>query len=516
MTVKFLARLLLLAGLLLKVASGEAQAAHYYDVTSPSFGAACDGSTDDTNAFAAAIAAAAAAEGTIEVPLGRTCRIGGTLNFDQTHGICLVGGTGASALPFGGNPLPRLVFTGSTGPLISFGGSLGFCVKDLFLQYTNASFSGIFLAGAFSAYATFQNLLIGSTSSGPNTASCLISLNTVIDSVVDRVHFDNAQLAVCGTNGQPSDFSNNITIRNSFFEGRTISAAMIQNPGQAWTIGPNNYFGGNPTVLSTFSCDTVSFIGNVVVGLTSGDLLSINHDCSLSVRGNIFRGNSNMTAISMRLGKLIAEGNTFEGVTAFSVSGSSGSCQPTGTSIVNADIGANSYVNSNPGSLFPQAPSMFSIGQGTSICGDVRSAGSLQGNGNAAIGGNVTVGGILVKKAGAFKIDHPLDPEHKYLSHSFVESPEMKNIYDGIVTLDENGEALVRMPDYFEALNQDFHYLLSCIGEYAPVFIAQEIKRNAFRVAGGRPGLKVSWMVSGVRHDAYANAHPVKVEEDKP
>ena len=47
--------------------------------------------------------------------------------------------------------------------------------------------------------------------------------------------------------------------------------------------------------------------------------------------------------------------------------------------------------------------------------------------------GNVDVNGTLTKDAGSFKIDHPLDPANKYLSHSFVESPDMKNIYDGVV-----------------------------------------------------------------------------------
>jgi hypothetical protein len=517
MTTKLLATLVLLAGLALGVTSGEAQVPpHYYDVTT--FGAACDGSTDDTGAFAAAIAKAAVTEGTIEVPAGKTCRIGGTLNFDNTHGICLAGGSGAPAVSSGDAPFPRLVFTGSAGPLISFAGAGGLCVKNLYLQQTNSSFSGIFFEGAGAAYATFQNLVVR----GANTTSCLISLNRVIDSLVDRVHFDNAQVAICGTIDQHSDFSNNITIRNSYFAGQTIGGTMIQNPGAAWTIGSGNYFvlgsgPTGPTVLSTLDCLAISFIGNVVTGSTSGDLLSLPSDCSLIVRGNIFRGNSHMTAIgNMRLGTLVAEGNTFEGVTAFSVSGSSGNCQPTGPSIVNADIGANWYVNSKQGSLFPQAPSMFTTGQGTVVCGDLTSVGSFQANGSVNFGGNLTVGGTLAKKAGAFKIDHPLDPTHKYLSHSFVESPEMENIYDGIVTLDENGEAVVKMPDYFEALNQDFHYHLSCIGGYAPVFIAQEMAGNAFRIGGGKPGLNVSWMVSGTRHDTYANAHRVKVEEDKP
>jgi hypothetical protein len=39
--------------------------------------------------------------------------------------------------------------------------------------------------------------------------------------------------------------------------------------------------------------------------------------------------------------------------------------------------------------------------------------------------GNVHVAGTLTKTGGAFKIDHPLEPETRYLSHSFVESPDM-------------------------------------------------------------------------------------------
>ena len=56
--------------------------------------------------------------------------------------------------------------------------------------------------------------------------------------------------------------------------------------------------------------------------------------------------------------------------------------------------------------------------------------------------GNVQVTGNLSKGGGSFKIDHPLDPENKYPT-SFVESPDMKNIYDGNVTTDANGEATV-------------------------------------------------------------------------
>jgi len=121
----------------------------------------------------------------------------------------------------------------------------------------------------------------------------------------------------------------------------------------------------------------------------------------------------------------------------------------------------------------------------------------------------------LFKVSGFFKIDHPLDPANKYLKHSFVESPDMKNIYDGVVIMDQNGEAIVKMPDWFDALNCDFRYQLTCIGGFANVYIAEEIADNQFKVAGGTPGLKVSWQVTGIREDAYVKMHPMVVEENK-
>jgi hypothetical protein len=131
-------------------------------------------------------------------------------------------------------------------------------------------------------------------------------------------------------------------------------------------------------------------------------------------------------------------------------------------------------------------------------------------------GGNVQIQGNLTKSSGSFKIDHPLDPENKYLYHSFVESPDMKNIYDGTVTLDEKGEAVVPMPDYFSALNQDFRYQLTAVGAPAPnLYVAQKVKDNHFKIAGGKPGMEVSWQVTGIRHDAYARDHRIAVEEDK-
>jgi len=130
--------------------------------------------------------------------------------------------------------------------------------------------------------------------------------------------------------------------------------------------------------------------------------------------------------------------------------------------------------------------------------------------------GNVHVHGRLTKSTGSFKIDHPLDPENKYLYHSFVESPDMMNIYNGNIVLDAKGEATVELPDWFDALNRDFRYQLTAIGAPGPnLYIVEEISNNRFKIAGGTAGMKVSWQVTGIRQDAYANAHRIPVEEMK-
>ena len=151
---------------------------------------------------------------------------------------------------------------------------------------------------------------------------------------------------------------------------------------------------------------------------------------------------------------------------------------------------------------------------------------NLTNTGNAVYLGTRSLGGDffgevffhnhISKLGGGFQIDHPLDPANKYLSHSFVESPDMKNIYDGMVVLDASGEAEVKLPDWFEALNSDFRYQLTCLGGYAPVYIAGEIHDHSFTIAGGRAGMKISWQVTGTRQDAWANAHRVRVEIEKP
>jgi hypothetical protein len=149
--------------------------------------------------------------------------------------------------------------------------------------------------------------------------------------------------------------------------------------------------------------------------------------------------------------------------------------------------------------------------------GVVRVSDTLRVSGPARIDQYLTVIGNLTKGSGSFKIDHPLDPLNKFLFHSFVESPDMLNVYNGNVVLDEDGEAIVTLPDWFEALNTDFRYQLTPVGMPAPsLHVASKISENRFTIAGGKPGTEVSWQVTGIRNDAYAKMNRIQVEVDKP
>lgn len=125
-------------------------------------------------------------------------------------------------------------------------------------------------------------------------------------------------------------------------------------------------------------------------------------------------------------------------------------------------------------------------------------------NGSVDVNGNLSVSGSVSKGGGSFKIDHPLDPENKLLYHSFVESPDMMNVYNGNSITDEKGFATIQLPDYFEALNTDFRYQLTPIGKFAQAMVAQKVKNNQFVVQTDKPNVEISWQVTGIRNDAYA------------
>jgi len=225
-----------------------------------------------------------------------------------------------------------------------------------------------------------------------------------------------------------------------------------------------------------------------------------------------FTGSGDYDAIAVYGSSHPADGYGIGGAFGGGSMGVQGAVGAEGTVITDVYMGVFGSVSGGSGSNWGVVGSASGSGSNIGVYGVADSA---TANYAGVFYGNVKVYGTLSKGGGSFIIDHPLDPENKYLYHSFVESPDMMNVYNGNVLLDANGEAVIQLPDYFEALNRDFRYQLTCIGGFAPVYISQKISGNQFTIAGGQPGMEVSWQVTGIRHDKFAEGNRIQVEVDK-
>jgi hypothetical protein len=159
--------------------------------------------------------------------------------------------------------------------------------------------------------------------------------------------------------------------------------------------------------------------------------------------------------------------------------------------------------------------------------------------GNALNSGSTGWGLYAFGRSGAsgtksFRIDHPADPQNKYLLHYSAEGPDPLNVYTGKVTLNEQGEATVDLPAYFAAINKDPRYTLTAVGAAMPLLhVSDEIDEGlltdgaaaapgqpvphvSFRIAGGAPNAKVSWRIEALRNDRWIRQYGAPVEADKP
>lgn len=140
---------------------------------------------------------------------------------------------------------------------------------------------------------------------------------------------------------------------------------------------------------------------------------------------------------------------------------------------------------------------------------------------------NLTISGTLTKGSGSFVIDHPGDPANKYLRHSFVESPEMVNLYKGEGKL-QNGKCTIFLPEYFKKLNgspfqnRDMTFQLTSIagpqnlwGEWAEEGNLILLKVSGQKLDGTPAHGMFYWLVTAVRHDPFAEKNPIIVEEVK-
>lgn len=209
--------------------------------------------------------------------------------------------------------------------------------------------------------------------------------------------------------------------------------------------------------------------------------------------------------------------NSFFGVSA-------GFFNSTGNS--NSFFGRNAGLNNGTGSNNTAIGQNADFGSDALTFATAIGSGSVVTNSNSVvlgrgadtvrIPGNLVVTGSITGASKSFKIDYPLDPLNKTLTYTSIESPDIKNIYDGNVTTDGGGEATVTLPDYFEALNKDYRYQLTVIGTFAQAIVSDEIKDNSFKIKTDKPGVKVSWQVTGIRRDKFAEDNRAPNVQDKP
>jgi hypothetical protein len=187
---------------------------------------------------------------------------------------------------------------------------------------------------------------------------------------------------------------------------------------------------------------------------------------------------------------------------------------------IGADGDSNNYVRGGAGGTFYGGANSTSAltangGQGGDALSAIQDEDGLTDGVAGAFVGDISVAGSILGGSVSAEIDHPLDPVNKYLIHSSIGSSEMVNIYSGNVVTDDLGIATVKLPEWFETVNGDFRYQLTVVGRFAQAMVSKEIENHQFIISTNATNVKVSWQVTGVRKDAYAQAHPLVVEREK-
>jgi len=280
--------------------------------------------------------------------------------------------------------------------------------------------------------------------------------------------------------------------------GKTITFST--GGDSAWSTANNlTLFTGQNTLINSNNSMTLS-TGSMTITDTGSQQTTVGGASNLSV------GSALTTTVGQNLSETAGAAATLQaGTTLLLKSGNDTNLQEGGNLAVKTD-----------GSVQLRGGLDMTLQAGSAMSLKSSAGMTIESATPITLKGDVNVTGNLSKGGGSFKIDDPLDPANKYLYHSFVESPDMMNVYNGNVTTDAHGLATIALPEYFEALNRDFRYQLTVIGQFAQAIVASEIHGNRFTIRTSKKGVRVSWQVTGIRQDAYANVHRIPTEVDKP
>jgi len=203
------------------------------------------------------------------------------------------------------------------------------------------------------------------------------------------------------------------------------------------------------------------------------------------------------------------QATNLNGVT-FGVRGNSSSSTGTGVSGTAIRTGVSGFASSPTGDgVFGHATSTTGVNIGVYGATSSPSGWGVLSFGN--MGGNGTK---------SFRIDHPIDPENKYLLHYSTESPVPQNFYVGNVVTDGNGYAWVELPDYFSEINVNFKYQLTIVDDadsnaFVQAKVSKKIRDNRFQVRTNAPNVEISWRVDADRNDLYVRNRPPREVVDK-
>lgn len=332
-------------------------------------------------------------------------------------------------------------------------------------QNTNVSYMGTITGGNNTLYNTGLDLTINATGTGTN-----IGGNININGGTNSTNYGySANLAGGGT----TNIGLNITA------GAVVGSPAIKTNAAGVFTTYSGPYSVNARVMQssgTSSINSYSFGATEVYGMRGAE----SNNSAAASFGLVGASSSSASATSI-------------GVYGESSGGSSASYGVVGMASGASGNGAGVY------------------GMGSNGNKAARFDGNVDANGNVTISGDLMVAGNK-----NFKIDHPLDPENKYLVHYCIEGAEAQNIYNGNITTDASGTAVVDLPAYFEAANTNVKYQLTVIGDFAQAIIGQEVKGNRFIIKTNKPNIKVSWQVTATRNDKYAQQHGYQAEQMKP
>jgi len=436
------------------------------------------------------------------VPSGSTPTIainGSTFSVDNTGLVHFISG---QTFPGAGTITGVKAGTGLTG-----GGTTGKVTLSLLTSCATSQvlqWNGTTWVCSNAGTGTITRVTAGTDlTGGGNSGNITLNLDTTKVAQLNTTNAFTADQTVSGSVTATSFFGNGagLTNVNAALLGGVAASAFAQ-------LGANNTFTGseqrfnNTVIVGPITSFTE---GQLAAGATSPNNPAFGAVGFTVASGSSLNGGSG----------IVSFGGSGDTTTTFNtggagISGEGGTGFNGGIGVAGLGAGGGPCCIGSAdgdGGFFEGGSNSFSSGDGVF---------GLTGSGFAGnFSGSINVTGQIFAGVKDFRIDDPLDPANKYLTHSSVESSEMMNIYTGNITTDGQGNATVPLPAWFEVLNTDFRYQLTVIGQFAQAIVARKIANNQFTIRTNVPNVEVSWQVTGVRQDVFAKAHPLVVEEEK-